>query len=635
MRGKALFFILAVIFLSTFVHAQAYSLNMRDISYRMINDSANAVFVGDSITAVTSTPRIMYGAVRTWHPNAWRGMITQGTSGVGDQGTGVSNEPTTWASKLLVMPGQPFFSGTSGWNMNMVSDYRFFSDFPGGGTMYRMYLTPASFSEPWMQGVPFTLRFFYLAHPNHTDVSFQVEMLNGSKTGYHSVSLKGPEGIAWKSMSLPPSSGEGVAGIYVQGTPFVNESLSSNQYFRPLGLRIYRSDISTGLQLGEIGNGGYTTRSHTTQGEMRQIGSVMVNTSYSDEALRAWIAGNELNTFIIWLGQNSAYDEWDGLTIRNYSSNIRMILQRYTSIYSQARPGAEAPYFILVSTYSTDTNATRHLQIAQALENITRAQSSIFGLENATIGFVDLRQKVEDLHGSWEMWNSTYLEDGIHPNQAGSIAFASYVWEEITRAVTPLTGISGSFSFSAQSHTVEVLLPEEGSALFINRDMYSQRIVLIDTDNALVFGEEGRVFCFGVECSSEFSANIDSDYELVALNEFVLSEISRRLHSPFEIVSPAPYSKTVHSSLNRTVSFNSVFYIPHCASITSVFDELGQIKQTFSLSDFTCVNATSIQLNALSVEPGDNTRLVFRRFPLRLPSNVSVTNLTAIPAEPK
>ena len=97
-----------------------YFVNMGNISQRIYSGEANVLFIGDSITTNTATPRIFYGVIRKWSPLNWRGIITQGSSGVSDQGTIITNEPTSASTKITVEAGQnytlPNGSIIRGWN---------------------------------------------------------------------------------------------------------------------------------------------------------------------------------------------------------------------------------------------------------------------------------------------------------------------------------------------------------------------------------------------------------------------------------------------------------------------------------------------------------------------------------------
>jgi len=148
-----------------------YFINMGNISQRLYSEQANLLFIGDSITTNTNTPRIFYGVIRQWRPVNWRGIITQGLTGTSDQGTIITNEPTAVSTKIVIEAGQNYTlpNGTiiRGWNLGKAAFYNFTSDQSNFGTAITMGIsTPYNtWSDDWTNMTNLTTRFIYLSTP--------------------------------------------------------------------------------------------------------------------------------------------------------------------------------------------------------------------------------------------------------------------------------------------------------------------------------------------------------------------------------------------------------------------------------------------------------------------------------------
>lgn len=597
---------------------ETYTVNMRDVSHRLIEEEANAVFIGDSITVQTTSPRIMYGAVRTWEPNQWRGIMLPSGAGVTNQGTLVTNEPLAYANKSSIIPGESFFGdgATKGFNVNRAYTYNFTKDFPTSGTLLRMRLASASFPADWSSNVPFMGRLIYLTYPNSTQALLKYETKNGTIGGSPiliNFSSASPT-IQWKDIPIPAATGTNELGFQLWGIAGVNESKPENEHMTILGGRLYRTDINTGLQLGQIGYGGFATTAHSGKGQSGTFDGRVVLANYTQETLISAIQAYELNTFILWIGQNNAQDEWNGISTRNYSRNVQEIITRYSKAYDQANISTKKAHFVLISTYDGSVTTERYRQMSEVLENITRHPEKISA--NITIGFVDLRNRVKDTDGNYTLWNATYLSDGVHPNELGALTFAQYMWEEIENAVAPVTANIGSARITKQSYTLcheEI----ENGAVITNKDLYEQNISSQNLSRALIYTRDGEVICQNCMGTQPFS--MLPEKTVIILNEFNITEGAAREESPLEIIK-TNNSRVINSSLTETLETTVVLYpIGSCGKVAKVYDRAGDIQQTFKRKDLIC-NANRIVLKGVLIEPANKTDLVIDYyFPIRAP----------------
>lgn len=448
-----------------------------NISNRMINGTANLLVIGDSINAQTSSPRMFYGYIVRWTPNNWRGIVTQTHSGVSDQGTVITNEPTALAGQFKLVPGANYTWNDTvirDWNLKEATFYNYTSDANNlATTIITSVTTYANWSRDWTTSANLTGRFIILSSPNGTAVKVRARLKDGTTTAAGGSPdfwmNQSPQGIYYQDINYLAGTGSTATGTILTYTSAVNESTRNAQFYI-LGSRIYVQNISTGLQLDYAGDGGYTTLSHLT-GEYRSLEGVNTLTNYSDETIRRWINATEANTFLIWIGQNSADDEWNGADIRNYSANVFGIIQRYSNRYYEVNATQGKPFFLLVSTYDTSVANTRFTQMSSALLNISQTYKQTAIGPHVEVGFIDLRKIVNETNGTFTNWNVTYLNDGIHPNVEGSLQFSTYIWDQLETSLN-----SGYGNLTQDSGGGETPASDCSSS-----DLASARLILIFT----------------------------------------------------------------------------------------------------------------------------------------------------------
>jgi lysophospholipase L1-like esterase len=626
-----LFTSLGLLLFNSSVLAQSnvtWSIGMGNVSNLLYAGAANMVFVGDSITVMTSTPRIEYGVVQEWQPLNWAGIIQPAISGVSDQGGAVYNEPTSSANYTIMQPGQIYSDGTSGYNLQGARYYNFTADLGTGGTMMRILINTVSFAnQSWFNNTAFRSRFFWAssaANNMSVDVRIGKEQLDGNVVSGSSIysTNQTPMGIYWNDQNISPSNGALYIGNYLQSTA-QNEN---NTIWKPLAANIRRIDINnTGLLFGQIGSGGFTTRSHARGGEVLNISSypINTNTSYRDDALQQWISGNNLNIFIIWLGQNSAYDEWDGSSIRNYTSNVVSIVDRYTTVWYQAKANSTEmtnftkPYFILLSTYDTSSSNSRFTLMSAALRNITLTQSRYPNIgANASVAFLDLEQKVYDLNGSYTLWQGSYLSDGVHPSSSGARAFSKYIWEEVMHATSSKSGTLGTLTFTSQSWLIHNATIATDVGLFNNTDMYPQQINFSTMNSALIYNTNGSVYCSNTpSCTGNGSYSLANFSITYALNNFNASEFVTRNSTPIWYSLSNSSTKKIASNLTQTINATIVFNVTSCGSIARINENSSQQNYvvSYTSSSWSCADTRTLVLSSAPLEGSsggnDNTFL--------------------------
>lgn len=595
----------------------SYFIYTGNISERIKTGTANVLIVGDSINSFTSTPRMPYGYIRMWKPNNWRGMITQSGSGVSDQGTTVSNEPTSLANRTTISPGQNYtWNGEiiRGWNVQVMYNYNFTRDASNLGTTIFQRIesdTYSSFSDDWMSGTNITLRHMYLSNSNSTCLRLRAILRNGTTTAAGgspefcmNQSIRGIYHQEFNFTNSPTGTTD--SGAFLSYTNTINESLSNSQYF-PIATRIFRNDISTGLQLGYIGDGGFTTRSHIEEGEYKSIEGQSWTTFYNNSALRQWINYTDTNTFIIWLGQNIADNEWNGVTTRNFTENMNSVIDRYITIYYQTNKTSDKPYFLLISTYDTNENNTRQLMQEKDLINITVNNTRT----NAEVGLIKLREYVNITNGSYSIWNASYTGDGIHPNQVGALTFADYIWAQINFSfLTPNDTLNG-IQWISDSYLVNNSSVDSNAISLANLGEISSPIKVYNLNDSLTYLSNFTVLDSKNIGAGNNNINITlpSRVNLTVLNHFNLTEGIARNGSPLWFSSSSTTLKAIASNLTDTINLSTSFNVESCSGINTIsyISHTGTYSKTYNSSEYSCFsNIVTLNITGLETASGSN-----------------------------
>jgi hypothetical protein len=205
------------------------------------------------------------------------------------------------------------------------------------------------------------------------------------------------------------------------------------------GTVVTNVDLSTGLGLTYIGQGGWRAENHALP--FGDPGVPVINPpapypgSYSDEALRRHVLAHESSHFLIWIGTNNGGVDIDdpGRT----AATVNTLLERIRRVHEEARkadPGLPDPKFLIVAPYCNSDECPYFVPYADHLRDLAQDD----------VSFIDLRAMVEDRFGPWSEWQETLLVDGVHPTLEGSRTFAKLLWRELVAAAGPICDLDRS-----------------------------------------------------------------------------------------------------------------------------------------------------------------------------------------------
>lgn len=619
---KKIFFYVAIIFLmfsysASISEAVPYTIGMKNISQRITTGQANVLFIGDSLTS-DAFPRVQrYGAMREWN-TTWRGVYFQ-YGAAGGQGFNLYNEAgPPIANKTSVLAGQayPTYGGT-GLNIHDASGY-LFNQNPAFGTLFARNVLAETEYGDWVSDFSnnhnLSTRLIYVSSPNATGISAYIRDRASVFTETINIGLLNdtPQGIYWKELNISNSTGSACcveAGFDDGGE--VQNTTGKNAW-NPLGTMIYRNDISNGLIIGTVSSGGWNAQDHAGVNETK---------FYNNASITQFLNATKMNIFVIWLGTNSAPDEWNGANTGQFQNHIRKIIDRYTIAYYQAHIGEAnipKPQFMLVPTWDTSNGDAARLAEERDLVNITLTQSSNANYaSNVTIGLVNLRLFINDTNGSWLNWQGAYLGDGIHENTNGSVIFARYMWQQIVRGINSNNGtISPIFNWTTETWTITNTSIDSSTALFNNTDLYTQvlNISLSSMNSYLVYNNTNNIVatsCTALsECSTPLglytSINLQGNYSYVyALNTLNISEFTPRNFSPFWYSLSNSSTKKIASNLTSPLNMTVYLNVSTC-SLASVRykSHTGTYNVTFTPNSFgwSCAG-NSLQIVGAYIEP--------------------------------
>ena len=254
----------------------------------------------------------------------------------------------------------------------------------------------------------------------------------------------------------------------------------------------------TGMTLQYLGDGGWQTGHHLTEGgkvdekywnfgapaasdnlfesnaDQAAIGMVDEKTdgityrpSLHSYGIQELIKLQDTNIIMIHLGQN---DGSDGLE-RGTALWYPQIIKRYRDL--AVSMGREPFHFILVGGYQTQTDGatTVHQQRANYFRSFA---------DQDDVSFIDLHQMVRDNYGEPSVYEdggtgTTYLNDAVHPNYAGSLKFAELMWDEIVAADND-TGEGG---------LTDIVIPDITFDVYSDNNLSSEVEIETDLSNAV------------------------------------------------------------------------------------------------------------------------------------------------------
>ncbi len=588
-----------------------YSKGLQNISARIYGANTTFMWVGDSITAQNAHPRVsFYGAIREFKPLHWKGYYISKAQGA-EEASAAFNCPGagTPATTASINAGGVFPDGSRGWNVMATTAYNITADISFGSVGCRYLLDNTHFAdwyEDWSNNTTILTRYHYVG-TNHTmPWTYYREYRNGT-TDFNPGTLiffnTTTTNSTWvQGLNLSPSTGS--AGLLGQNliSGLWDETGSNLTDYYPLGMRLYRNDIPFGFQLGYAGDGGWNTDMHN--------GWYNNSLNYSDQGLRTYMQVNEVNTFAIWLGTNQGNNEWDGTSANGYQSNIANIISRYTRVYYTQNTTSDKPYFILISPWDLGDPDGRMLAYENALTNLTRQQTTYTNIAaNATVGIINLRNKINDTNGSWSSWQGVYLSDGIHETTAGSIQFARFLWEEINKSITPFQGKTGNFNFTTQSYTLWNKTIDQDSIILNNTDIYRQQANLTNLTNPLIYDQNLSAICRSTSnCSVSMNVTVRNQTLVYVLNNFNITEGVPRNSSPLWYSNSTSTFKSIASNITTTLNTSVAFNVTSCSIDRIAYvSHTGAYQYNYTSGQFDCSNSVALIQNVpLETASGSN-----------------------------
>lgn len=586
----------------------SYSLGMQNISQRIYSANTTLMFIGDSITAQNAYPRVnFYGAIREFKPIYWKGYYISSAQG-SEEASAAFNCPTSVANVTAMSPGDTYPGGGKGYNVMAANAYNLTGDISFGTVGCRYLLVNTEFSswyQDWSDNASLFTRYHYVGTNRTTPWSYYREYRNGT-TDFNPGTLvffnTTNTNSTWvQGLNFTPSTG--TAGLLGQNliAGLWDENASGLTNYFPLGMRMYRSDIPYGFQIGYSGDGGWTTEMHMGNN---------ISHNYSDEGLRTYMQVNDVNTFAIWIGTNQGPNEWDGSTPNLYQSNVASIINRYIRVYYTQNITSDKPYFILISPWDLGDADGRMQAYENALINLTRQQTTYPNIAaNATVGIIKLKTIINATNGTYSNWQDDYLSDGVHENGNGSRQFARYLWAEINKSIAPFKGKSGNVNFTVQTYTLWNRTLDTNTILFNNTDIYRQQVNLTNLTNPLIYDENLTALCVSTSnCSIASNVTIRNQSTVYVLDNFNVTEGVPRNSSPLWYSNSTSTFKSIASNITSTLNTSVAFNVTSCSIDRIVYvSHTGAYQYNYTSGQFDCSNSVALIQNVpLETASGSN-----------------------------
>jgi hypothetical protein len=417
------------------VQQQTYSKNLDIVSPALLNGDASIMIVGDSINNPSQANFMRVGYQNSWDPAYWKGIsqaLSNGNStqngsmingGHGSGITGTSELSNGPDPENAVVIGTAF-SGTQVQPLGSVTGVNFTnSEQTAAGSSSRAYvlngiLAPLALwsgsqqSTHIFNGTQTAIRALIFAEQDCTvivDWKFGSGG-NGSVNGVQYNLTEGYNTIEQVVDNTGVTGNNGGTSIYLLGPTNTRIQLLACTYM---------DKAVTGMQMAFTGGGGFKTANHKYNNNNPATRlSAFDNRPhyYDDEAMKQYLDFMDTNIVMIQIGAN------DG-NISGVIEHTQGIIERYRKLKSGLK-------FILVSQYEATANSTRWEKQSIFYRNIAGSG----GFED--VAFIDLRKKVLDDLGSYNVMKVTYLGDPTHPNLAGANKFAEISWDIITASAS-------------------------------------------------------------------------------------------------------------------------------------------------------------------------------------------------------
>jgi lysophospholipase L1-like esterase len=424
------------------------SVNLRRFAADVVRGRANVTVIGDSINNDGQSGFMFSGYLLEWRPIRWRQVNPPiNANGIA---TGSWLETSGSANYELIRPGQsslhmPEFAGThlrnirtirgNGWTGRAISTGFNFTSLGFEDGMLR----EAGAERNFLRNTgPYRHRLLLLGDDDpETRNRWEIRSRNTEpgttwteSTG--SIEFTGPSqpGLRWFDHQIEGSwrgMGHHGSGIYSSGGPFGPDTRVGLG-----GVVITDLGTPTGLGLTYVGQGGWRSENHRYP-----YGSnlaPLINgpwgtypAGYSNDAVERHMKAHETSHVMIWIGSNNS--GVDSAFPSRTAADVQKIIERYRAVHQglQDQDGDLEPLkFLVVSPYTFNDS-----EFFKGYADLLRE------LAGDDVAFVDLHGLVRDSLGSYDLWNSQLLTDGVHPNLDGARTFAAMIWNELVKSVGP------------------------------------------------------------------------------------------------------------------------------------------------------------------------------------------------------
>lgn len=457
-------------------------------------DPAHVSFVGDSIcnNGVTDFTTLFHGALFEWRPDAWKGAwfnttaggagiqiaASQGTAAISRPGSGIAYVEDPDTGNLGYPPGNSYetsvYTKTRLSNSDATQDWALTFQFKylSETSSIRGVSTDNSFFWRWPDGNA----IFRDATGNQqlgkdgTEIEMAAQMIGNGTSGY-STALKS------RIYETINSNQQQVAGYadydLTDGSSYwadtINRSYSvsgdvprasssfnamhikdrnSNSADRQTIESVFWGTSAAGLEISYFGAGGWRTRNHFAPGQPITYAIELPNGQQQDQtdswhyttaALGGRMAALGTTHALVFIGMNDI----SGSPSRTGADTLTDLGVMLNNMRGQ-RPGIK---FVVLTLYRCDAD-TSAMRTAKADFN---AGVKTLAAAGSDIAVLDLNQYIVDRFGIVDQDNdagqaafsSSWLFDGVHPNQVGAAAMSSWIWSRVAESTGGVVSIQG------------------------------------------------------------------------------------------------------------------------------------------------------------------------------------------------
>ena len=424
------------------VQERRYSKNLDINAAQMVRQRASLLFLGDSINNPTQGGYMRSGYAAAWSPDYWRGIspghsngnpaangwLLTAASGANITGLVAGNGPDPNLPGLETeFSGRQSQPGAGQWynqiddtggNTSGVSDFEMARLQPSSTHLPNLWLGTQQGSgveNTYFASDRFTMRTLWYAK-SATSLFADYRGISSGVSTTESIALN----AGWNLIEKEIGSGTYVTPQYV-ATRFYSTMQASTDSAQLVASYVFSPEFD-GMSMAYMGGGGWKTANHRYEDDTAPTiaGSGGRSCWYLDETAEQVMTMMDTDIVVIQTGANESLAE--------HTANLAAVIDRFRAI----RPGIR---FLLVSQYWISDTSRWSEQAA-----FQRALAGSTGYRD--VAFLDLHQMVVDNVADFATFDSTYLDDGVHPNSTGSEFMAGLEWDEIVAASGVVGGVT-------------------------------------------------------------------------------------------------------------------------------------------------------------------------------------------------